>query len=169
VNSHRGPPHESQGIQHCRASRANLCMSQSCLSAIVWELIAAPAPAGRSCILACDPRSSGILCQSDSGTTLDIERSSRKNCVNDDSVLQFFQPNCRVSSQVPGSCEGRIRSAASATTQLPSDDIRFSSSALSPICRIRMTRYIHDMVQQKCTLINTRQALKLFWLTCGPA
>ena len=145
----------------------NLCMSQSCLSAIVWELIAAPAPAGRSCILACDPRNSGDSVSV--GQRNDIERSSPKTCVNDGFVLQCLQPNCRVSSQVPGSCERWIRSAASATTELPSDDIHFSSSALSPICRTRMTRYIHDMVQQRCTLIKTRQALKLFWLACGPA
>jgi hypothetical protein len=51
------------------------------------------------------------------------ERSSRKACANDNSELQFFQPDCRVSTQVSGSCEGRISSAASATTQLPSDEI----------------------------------------------
>ena len=145
----------------------NLCMSQSCLSAIVWELIAAPALARRSCILACDPRGSGNTVPV--GQRNGIEPSSRKTCVNDASVLQFFQPNCRVSSQVAGSCEGRIRSAASATTQLLSDDIGSSFSALSSTCCTRIARYIHDMVQQKCTLIKTRQALKLFWLACGPA
>lgn len=103
----------------------NLCLSRFCLFSVVWELIAAPAPARRSCILACDPRSSGDTVSV--GQRNDIERSSRKTCVDDNSELQFFQPDCRVSSrvssQVAGSCEGRIRSAMSATTQLPSEDI----------------------------------------------
>ena len=89
----------------------------------------------------------------------DNKQSSRKACVNGGlRVPQVFQPDCRVSGQVPDCCEGRISSAASATTQPPSDDVRSSSSALSPICRKRMTRYTHDMLQQDCILIKTRQA-----------
>jgi hypothetical protein len=44
----------------------NLCMSQSRPSSIVWGLVAAPASAGQSCILALDARRPDALCRPDS-------------------------------------------------------------------------------------------------------
>ena len=66
----------------------NLCLSQFCLFSIAWELIAAPAPAGRSCILACDPRSSEILYQSNSGTT-SSDQAERLVCMTIPSCSSF--------------------------------------------------------------------------------
>lgn len=59
VRPHRGPPMRNKAFVNAVRLARHLCMSQSYLSPIVWELVVAPASAGQSCSLAFDARRSG--------------------------------------------------------------------------------------------------------------
>ena len=91
MNSHIGPPMRARAFGTAVRLVRDLCMSQSCLSAVEWELVAAPGLTGRSRILACDSRSSEILCRPNSGTT-SSDQAERLVCMT--------IPSCSSSSPI---------------------------------------------------------------------